>query len=418
MSNLIATMDAVSKEVLYLFDYHNVARKTMNTQYDSTPSYLNTGAGDTIKIKRPQRFIALSSLDLSAVDANTKEETASLVKGTTRTVPLQFGSKELAQDLAADAGSMAMFSRAYLSSAIQTISASVDKAVFDNVLTNVVGDVVSSGTALALETLARAKTALTELGCPTGERSLVLSTELYPALLPVIASLMVPVGVNADYREGEVTPVMGFQVYESVSLTSHSLGTWFGTATTPKTGAAPSEGGSTLNIIDTSSSGTATIKTGDKFTIAGCYAVNPVTSQALSSLKVFTAAEDITVTAKAADTLLITEKLYASTSDSRRNVSVLPTSGSSIAATNKGTIQYRGVAYHRDAFVFATQDLPLLEGYTGYLIKDPDPNSGLSMRLTMGSDILKSTHTSRLDILFGSASVIPEWATFVSQKNS
>jgi hypothetical protein len=63
--------------------------------------------------------------------------------------------------------------------------------------------------------------------------------------------------------------------------------------------------------------------------------------------------------------------------------------------------------YHRDAFAFATADLPLKGDAVSCVRKNFD---GLSMRVWQGSDIVNDLDLLRIDILYGYLALRPEWA--------
>jgi hypothetical protein len=63
--------------------------------------------------------------------------------------------------------------------------------------------------------------------------------------------------------------------------------------------------------------------------------------------------------------------------------------------------------YHRDAFAFATAELPLMAEANKCVRKTFD---GISLRVWEGSDIRNDEVMTRVDILYGYAAIRPAWA--------
>ena len=66
-----------------------------------------------------------------------------------------------------------------------------------------------------------------------------------------------------------------------------------------------------------------------------------------------------------------------------------------------------GLMYHKDAFTFATAELPLMANAEKCVRKTYD---GLSLRVWQDADIRNDELLTRIDILYGYAAIRPEWA--------
>jgi hypothetical protein len=64
--------------------------------------------------------------------------------------------------------------------------------------------------------------------------------------------------------------------------------------------------------------------------------------------------------------------------------------------------------YHKDAFAFATADLPLMDDAIKCVRMNQD---GIALRVWQGSDIRNDELLLRIDILYGWLAQRPEWAT-------
>jgi hypothetical protein len=67
-----------------------------------------------------------------------------------------------------------------------------------------------------------------------------------------------------------------------------------------------------------------------------------------------------------------------------------------------------GLMYHKEAFAFATADLPLMDDAIKCVRVNQD---GLALRVWQGSDIRNDEMLLRIDILYGWLAQRPEWAT-------
>ena len=64
---------------------------------------------------------------------------------------------------------------------------------------------------------------------------------------------------------------------------------------------------------------------------------------------------------------------------------------------------------NKDAFIFVTRPLPTAPGVESYVTVDPE--SGLSMRVTMGYNMTTKVTTMSIDMLYDYVTAYPELAT-------
>jgi hypothetical protein len=63
--------------------------------------------------------------------------------------------------------------------------------------------------------------------------------------------------------------------------------------------------------------------------------------------------------------------------------------------------------YHKDAFTFATAELPLMAASEKCVVQTYD---GLSIRVWQDTDIRNDQLLTRIDMLYGYSDIRPEWA--------
>jgi hypothetical protein len=170
--------------------------------------------------------------------------------------------------------------------------------------------------------------------------------------------------------------------------------------------------GATTISIDGLSGATVTITQGEVFTIATAYDVNAETKQTLTNLKQFVVTASKTGSGSAITNLPIAPTIYGPTSGALQNVSALPASGDDLVfyGTTASTVYPQNLVYHRDAFTFATADLPMPRAAQ---MASRQVMDGISMRVWQGDDIVNDNFPCRVDVLYGFVTTRPQLAVRV-----
>jgi hypothetical protein len=210
--------------------------------------------------------------------------------------------------------------------------------------------------------------------------------------------------IGKQYTRGRMGTAAGFEWYIDQNCRTHTVGPLGGT---PLVNGA-SQTGASLVTDGWTASAAARLKAGDIFTIADVYAVNPVSGDNLPDLAQFVVTADTSSNGSGAATLPIYPSIV--TSGPRKTVSGSPADNAAItvlgaANTNSG----QGIAYHKEAFVFAMAPLEMPSG-VHFGARQTDPQTGMSIRMVSAFDIVNDKFITRCDILFGFATRKPEWA--------
>jgi len=165
--------------------------------------------------------------------------------------------------------------------------------------------------------------------------------------------------------------------------------------------------GSTSITTDT---GAGTFLIGDIFYFASVFAVHPETKATLTKLKEFTVTAN---SGTSATTISFSPALYSS--GAKQNVSAMPANNAALhknesdQSTDIAASADYGVslAYHKDAFCFATADLIRPQGvdFSAREVMD-----GISMRIVRDYSISADTFPTRIDVLYGYKTIRPELA--------
>jgi hypothetical protein len=207
--------------------------------------------------------------------------------------------------------------------------------------------------------------------------------------------------ISKQFRNGMMgTGVLGFdEINMSQSIKQHTTGSRDASASTlVKTPGVTSEGSATILLEQGSVS--TTIKAGDVFTVADCYAVNPQTRESTGSLYQFVALADATAVS---GTWTVTVYPMYSASHALATMNALPVTGKTVAFLGAASSQYaQNLVYHKDAITFATADLLLPQGVD---MASRAVHNGISLRIVRQYDINNDRMPCRIDVLYGYSTI-------------
>lgn len=380
MSNAILTPTAVTREALRVL--HQKLNFVGNIVRDYDDSFAKKGAkiGDTIKVRLPNQYVVRSGAALSAQD--TTESSVSLQIATQKGVDLNFSSAELTL-------SLDDFSERILNPAMSVLAASIEADALSMAL-DVYNSVNNVGSAIALSKVLGARKLLQDNLAPAdGDRSVLLNTQDNVDLVDSLKGLFQDSeAIKKQYKEGMMGRTSGFDFYENTLLANQQTGTAASATTYTVNGA--NQVGSGVVVA----TGATTFKKGDVVTFAGCNRVHPETKADSGVLQQFVVTADH---AGGAGTLAIAPAIV--TSGGYQNVSGSPTNGGAVVKIGGASAIYKpSLAFHKQAFAFATADL-LMPGGVDFVAREVI--DGVSMRIVRAYDINNDKFPCRLDVLYG-----------------
>ena len=400
MANSLLTPTAVTREALRILHQKLNFVGTCNRQYDS--SYAQDGAkiGDSLKIRLPNQYTVRSGATLSAQD--TTEQSVTLQVATQKGVDVNFTSSELTMDIDDFSDRILEPAMAVLAANIESDAISMYKDVY-----NEVSDVGASITANDVLTASKV---LTDNLAPYSQRCLNLNTQDNLDLVDALKGLyndQTKVGKN--YREGRVASnTFGFSdIMENTLMPTHTTGSDDGTGDYLVNDSGTIAEGSTSITVDT---GAGTWKEGDIFVFAGVNRVHPETKADTGILQQFVVTADVSSSATS-----ISFSPALRSSGALQNVSAMPANNAALSklesdrSTAIGASADYGIsmAYHKDAFAFATADLLKPKGVDFVAREVMD---GISMRIVRDYDISNDKFPCRVDVLYGYKAIRPELA--------
>jgi hypothetical protein len=196
------------------------------------------------------------------------------------------------------------------------------------------------------------------------------------------------------------TGVLGFdEINMSQSIKQFTTGSRAATGSTTSA-AVTAEGATSISM--TVGSG-VTVKQGDVFTIADCYAVNPQTRESTGSLFQFVAAADATAVSTA---ITVTVSPMYSATNALATMDSLPGNSKAVVFVGAASTQYaQNLVYHKDAISFATADLLLPQGVD---MAARAVHNGISLRVVRQYDINNDRMPCRIDVLYGYSTIRPQ----------
>lgn len=404
MPNTNLTVDWIGNEALALAHEKAQFIGTINRQFDSS---FKPGYGSTIRIRVPSQYTQSSGRVIDVQDG--VEQSTNIVVATQNHVAMRYNSQEYAQDLV-------NFRKLHLEPAMAQLASYIDGQVLQTATQatyNIVGAANTAISSLTYTGLARAR--MNQALAPKDNRNIVIDSVTMSEIIPNQAAYFAPnKDVSERYREGFIARTAMADFYENErvwrmanpAMTDNS--TWISSYTI-------TDGEVDLTV----SSLKGTPIAGQTFTIGhastnGVYAVHPETKQVYTHLQTFVVTAGTVSTAGAQSTLNFSPPIRIS--GARKNVGRSNGDDLIVSSLTSAMVVFSGgpattyaqpLMYHRDAFTFATCPLPLMGDSITCVVKTYD---GISLRVWEASDIRNDEKLTRIDILWGTAAIRPQWA--------
>ena len=391
MANTNLTIDMITNQALMILHQKLNFIGTIDRQYDS--SFAKSGAkiGDTLRIRLPNEYTVRSGATLSTQD--TTETSVSLPVTTQKGVDVNFSSEELTLDIDD-------FSKRILEPAMSVLAANVEADAI-SMYKDVYNFVDNAGSAMTFAKALAASGKLTDNLTPYDGRTLNLTTQDNIDMVDALKGLFnAQDKLSSNYKEGRLAgPFAGFEgIYENTLLGNHTTGTAAATTSYLVNGA--DQTGATLTV----DGGSTTFLDGDIITIAGLNRVHPETKADTGILQQFVVTAN---SGTSATSLAISPSITIT--GGKQNVTAAPANDAAVSKVGGGasSVFTNSMAYHKDAFTFATADLVMPKGVDMVARKVLD---GVSMRIVRDYDINNDKFPCRIDILYGYAAKRPQLA--------
>jgi hypothetical protein len=393
MSNSLLTIDMITRKALEILENNLVITRTVNRQYDDSFAVEGAKIGSTLRIRLPDRALVTDGAALQVQDDN--EQYTTLAVSSQKHIGVNFTTAELTMQLDD-------FAERVLKPRISQLAASIDADVA-NSFKYIGNSVGTPGTTPATSlVLLQAQQKLNENAAVMSPRYATVNPAANAALIEGMKGLFNPVSaISKQFKNGMFGEgILGYdELNMSQSIKQFTTGSRTGTVTVSTS--VTTEGATSIVLTGL---GSTTIKAGDVFTIADCFAVNPQTRESTGSLYQFVALADVT----ASTTATVTVPAMYSAGQALATVDALPVSGKAVTFVGAASTQYpQNLIYHKDAIAFATADLLMPQGVD---MASRQVHNGISMRIVRQYDINNDRLPCRIDVLYGYSVIRPQMA--------
>jgi hypothetical protein len=387
----------ITRKALEILENNLVLTRNVNRQYDDSFAVEGAKIGLTLRIRLPDRALVTDGAALQVQDDNEQFTTLSVANQ--KHIGVNFTSAELTMQLDD-------FAERVLKPRISQLASSIDADVA-NAYKYIGNSVGTPGTVPSTSlVLLQAQQKLNENAAVMSPRYATVNPAANAGLVEGMKGLFNPTDtISKQFRNGMMgTGVLGFdEINMSQSIKQHTTGSRDASAATTVKTTITSEGAS--SIVLTQGSVVTTIKAGDVFTVADCYAVNPQTRESTGSLYQFVALAD--ATAVAGDWTVTVYPIY-SANHALATVNALPVAAKTVTFLGAASSQFaQNLVYHKDAITFATADLLLPQGVD---MAARAVHNGISLRVVRQYDINNDRMPCRIDVLYGYSAIRPQMA--------
>jgi P22 coat protein - gene protein 5 len=400
MANSLLTIDMITRESLRVLKNNLVFAKSVNRQYDDSFGKEGAKIGSTMRLRKPPKYTVSTGATISIQDATESSVTLSLDQR--KHVAMAFTTQDLSL-------SIDDFSKRFISPAIVPIANQID---YDGLqlYKDVYNSVGVAGTANTdLSKYLDAHALMSNSGCPIDPRSAVIGAIGQAKLVNGLTGLFQSAEKIAEqYEKGVMGIAGGFTFKMDQNVASHTGGQLGGT---PLMNGATASGATSIVTDGWTAAAANRVKQGDVFTIAGVFAVNPVSKQSTGALQQFVVTADTSSDGAGAATIPVSPSIISS--GAFQTVNALPADNAALTFVNAASaVGSQGLLFHPDAFALGMAPLQLPNaGAKGMNVADPD--SGLSIRFVEQYDITNDRNIYRLDVLYGWKTLYPELAARV-----
>jgi hypothetical protein len=401
------SLGMVTKESLRKLENELTFTRLVNKEYSKVFGQ-SPKVGYTINVRKPVRF------------TNSNGQALILQDITEQTVPVVL-NKQYQRSFAVSSAdfetTIEMFSERYISPAMISMANEIDYdglAQFKNIA-NEVGTpgTVPTNTSTYLAALAL----LQKEAAPTDDLNLVISPDMNASIVQNMQGLFNPqVQLSDMWRKGLMArKTVGFNWYMDQNVNIQTVGPQGGT---PTVNATAGQIGSSVVTTGWTAAVGKRLNKGDVIQFAGVNGVNPQNRQSYGRLRDFEVTSDFFSDASGNGTISISPAIIPGNADGTntayQNVTNGPAANAAITINGvAGTATPRGLAFHKDAFTFATADLPLWKG-TDMMDRKVDPDIQVSMRVWRDGDINLDRAVLRTDVLGGWTTLYPELAVRIA----
>lgn len=387
MANALLNVDMITNRALAILHQKLNFVGSINRSYDDSFAQDGAKIGSTLRIRLPNQYTIRTGSAMATQDVT--EQNTSLTVATQKGVDVNFTTTELTMNIFD-------FAQQVLEPAMAVLAANIESDAI-TMFQDVYNQVNGHGAPQSMRNVLLGRKALVDNLAPADDNRMIrLCTQDNVDLVDSLKGLFQnSTTIARQYKDGVMGQTGGFEFAENTLLSTFTRGA----GNTAYTVNGANQSGASLIV----QSGSGAPSKGDVFTIASVFRVHPETKVSTGVLQQFV----LTAAAvSGAATWTISPAMVLT--GAQQNVSSLPANVAAITfAGTLSTASGISLAYHRDAFTFATADLLMPEGVHFAARKVLE---GVSMRIVRQYDINTDRIPARIDVLYGYKTIRPQLA--------
>lgn len=410
MANNILTNLIITREAARVLHQEGTFLQNVNREYRGEFAKSGLKAGDTINMRLPSKYTVRTNATFAGQDHF--ERSTPLAVLSQYGVDISFTTKDRTM-------SLDEYSTRVIRPAMKQLAAKIEydalAAAYKVVNRGVNG---TTNAAMTYRYFQKMGQALTDELAPAGDRSAILNPASMVEFLDATKGLFAAQSnLNEQFREGMMGRTGGLDVGENTLLPPHTTGTMAGSpltfGTTLGLSTTANSWVSTTALSVTGATATGTLTAGDIITLSGVYAVNPESKANTGRLQQFVVQSAVTMTtATSTYTVTVKPALMYGSGNAFQNVAlsgVSDTSGLTVTRLGASATAFaQDLAFHKDAFAFASVDLEDMSPYGAACTRASSDN--ISIRFIQQYDSSADSVRGRFDVLWGFAPLLPELA--------
>lgn len=407
-TNTLLSIGQITRKSLEILENTLTFTKFVNRDYQDQFGNRGAQVGDTISIRKPPRYTVTTGNIFTPQSTTEDSVPLTLVQYNNG---VSFTSKQLTLDI------NEFSQQVFMDSCIASIANRID-SVGMQLAQQVYQMVGTPGTVpTSITTVMAALTKLANQACPMdGELSHVMNPAAYSGYAGGAVTYMNPTtDIAEQYRKGTLNAMFGgFKSSMDQNVYSQITGTYAATASGAGTAVTLSADiTSGTSVATTGWTSGDTLNVGDIFHIANVYTANPQTRQSTGQLQQFVVTTAPTA-AGGGGTITFTVSPAMTFSGQNQNVYAAAgkaASGAVVTVEAASAVQTpQNLAFHRDAFTFASVPVMTPWGPSGQSATYKSPKLNMAIRGWMFGDGFSDTQNIRFDIFGGWAVTRPELA--------
>ena len=387
MAHTILTAQEIAREALAVLKNMLIFGATFHRDKEKNFAKVPKNGG-VLDIRLPNRFVVTDGSAVSKQDIAEEKVTITIDKR--KHVAWEFSMQDLTL-------SIEEYSERYIQPAMAAIVNQIESDCASEAI-NLFAHVGTAGTApSSFRDIADIAEMLDNMSVPKEGRICVMNPKGHYSVADGLKGVFQPTMVNSIIKESTIGRIAGIDMFSTQNIKTHIKGVQSGAPVV--NGAAQT--GLSLVTDGWTAAQNPIIKKGDLFTIAGVYAVNPVSRETLDFLQQFVCTADANSDGAGNAAIGIYPSII--TSGAKQTVSASPADNAAINVLAANHVM--NMAYTKDTFALCMVALELPDSAKwGHR----ETHDGYSVRLYKYLDGDNDTETIRLDVLYGIKTVRPE----------